>query len=116
MPVYDGNSKTKDLYYGGTKIKEAYYGSTKVYTGVKPLYYCYIANNFSYIYLTIKPTTNGTYAYRIYDTVGYGVGSKASSSSMLNSGGNASISNTTDSSFVANGYTFIYSQNDDLYT
>lgn len=57
MPVYNGNSKAKDLYYGGTKIKEAYYGSTKVYSSIKPLYYCYI-NTFQggsfFIYTSIE--------------------------------------------------------------
>lgn len=36
MPVYNGNTKIKDIYYGGTKIKEAYYGSTKVYSSFTP--------------------------------------------------------------------------------
>lgn len=39
MPIYNGNTKQKDLYYGNVKIKEAYYGSTKVYSSLNQYQY-----------------------------------------------------------------------------
>ena len=66
MPVYNGNSKAKDLYYGGTKIKEAYYNGNKVYSN-RPLYYCYKKDNMEqYIYSTEKITTTGSHQFSYY--------------------------------------------------
>ena len=113
MPVYNGNSKAKDLYYGGVKIKEAYYGGTKVYSS-GPLYYCYTTTAMGqliYTYFTKKPVTNGSYTW--YHTSNLG---QASSSSSLTSSGQYSVTSATDNSFVANTYTNTYYPSGDLYT
>lgn len=84
MPVYNGNSKAKDLYYGGTKIKEAYYGSTKVYSSA--LYYCYrvwVSNAYFYLYFKNKITTTGTTTG--YCTNKYSMAQASSSANLVDS-------------------------------
>lgn len=82
MPVYDGNSKAKDLYYGGTKIKEAYYGGVKVYSGIKPLYYCYRYTPYGNYYYFQTPMTYVGQAQR-YKAKNKNDYSQVSSSSQL---------------------------------
>lgn len=78
MPIYNGNSKAKDLYYGGTKIKEAYYGSTKVYSS-GPLYYAY-KNPYIELYLYAETEIKSVGTYTFYATSSSG---KATDSSQL---------------------------------
>ena len=116
MPVYNGNSKAKDLYYGGTKIKEAYYGNTKVYSGVKPSYYCYNYNGIDYRYFPIKPVSAGNYTCSMNLQYMYGV--KVNNPSEFNYTFTATISSATESTIVFSGGStaYTYSPNDDLYT
>ena len=111
MPVYNGNSKAKDLYYGGTKIKEAYYNGNKVYSS-GPLYYCYKDGAFDgYYYLKTKPTISGTYTmYWRNNAVA------ASQSSELINSGSFSLTDVTSTSFVLNTFTYTYYPSGDLYT
>lgn len=119
MPVYNGNSKAKDLYYGGTKIKEAYYGSIKVYNS-GPLYYCYRLLDrgvYKYMYLSQKPTGPCTITAHYKSSSD---NSQVSSSSQLTYSANWTVTSATDSSFVitASGKsaTWDYYQSGNLYT
>lgn len=120
MPVYNGNSKAKDLYYGGTKIKEAYYGSTKVYSS-GPLYYCYrgwLYDTYWYYYALEKPTTSGSVTFYTKRENYYLV--QASNSSELNNPVTTSIKNVTENQFTFDeaylNFTCNYYPSGDLYT
>lgn len=82
MPIYNGNSKAKDLYYGGTKIKEAYYNGNKVYNS-GPLYYCFryyesFFSSYCYLYSQKSSPTDSDDCYR-----GGSLTQQATSSSQL---------------------------------
>ena len=130
MPVYDGNSKAKDLYYGGTKIKEAYYNGNKVYSS-GPLYYCYLdylgipvytteevnslgnlVTFFSnrYLYLKQKIKISGTYIWYAKDNY-----LKASSSMELNRSFSGTITPSQNDSIDIGGAIFNRQSQDDLY-
>lgn len=104
MPVYNGSTKEKGLYYGGAKIKEAYYGSTKVYSN-GPSYFCYKTGIGFCVYFKTVITSVGNYILYQTDSLG-----EAQNASQLTNSNETNVNYVNGNDIKFGSVTVIYTR------